>query len=597
MKLKLTTSMLLIGAVTLGAFIWFFERNGETSHQKKQRNKTVFAVYPESIHSILTERAGAETECSKASGTWRLVRPTDAPVNTGIVEKMIAGMARVERGELIAAETLASRNLSASDYGFDDPRAKITFKNNRGTFTWLIGRNAPLGDKLYIMAEGAGDIIAAPQTLLNLVPEDAAWIRDHALFRDDMASVCGIDLRRPTGFIQLRRPEGHEWIMQQPHKSRADVVSIHALLEKILAAHVEKFITDEKTDLTIYGIESPAFELTLFTQDEKTQTLRIGKPCQDPPDTRYAKWTESDSVFTVSEEWIKLFDIETDQLRNRHILGAQPARITNLQIARGEQQIDLTQTNGTWQITRPARWIAESSQVKEVLQTLAQVMVLDFVDAPSAEQALRMTNAPWSIRFTENETIHTLRISETTTNKLRLVQRNEEPSLYATDASFIDDSIANPLFYRTKTVLQCDPTKIEKITQQEGEKEWSVQSKENSFISTDPTRRIQTEAVFDITTKLLTLQAASYVAFNPDTLTPYGLDKPTFRISITLNGTDTLGRVILLGNVTKHGRFAMLQGENVVFTITDKTAEILTQKVTQPIKTAEPTPKQTATEH
>ena len=584
MKPKLTTSMLLIGAVLLGAFIWFFERDSENSHQKKQRTQTIFAVYPNSIHSIFLERNGVEIECSKASGVWRLVRPTDAPVNTGIVEKMIAGMARVERGELITAETLKSRNLSPSDYGFDEPRARITFHNNRGTFTWLIGRDAPLGDRLYIMAKGSGDIIAAPQTLLNLVPEDAAWIREHALFRDDVASVRGIDLRRPTGFLQLRHSEGNGWLMQQPHKSRADISAIHDLIEKILAARIKEFITDEKTDLTVYGLEDPTFELTLFTQDEKTQTLRIGKTNPEQPDTRYAKWVESDSVFTVPEEWVSLFEIKADLLRNRKLLGVLPARISELQITRGEQRVDLVKTNDSWQITRPVQWDTERSQVKELLQTLAQAQILNFVDDPSVEQKQRMADAPWSIRFTENGKTHTLRISDADSEGLRLVQRDEETSLYITDDSLMNEMFIDPLFFRTRTVLQIDPTQIKKITQKEDKEGSCIQSTENTFTSSDPTKRVDSEAVFGVTTELMNLQTTSYIAFNPASLKPYGLDVPSFRLSVTLNGTNAMGRIILLGNATEGGRFAMVQGQKIIFVLADKTVQTLTKKMTQSVK-------------
>ncbi len=588
MKPKLTTSMLLIGVVLLGAFIWFFERDGETSHQKKQRTQTVFSVYPESIHSLLLERDGVQIECSKAGGTWRLIRPTDAPVNAGIVEQMIAGMARVERGELITAETLKDRDLSPADYGFDEPRARITFQNSRGTFTWLIGRDAPLGDMLYIISESGGDIIAAPQTLLNLVPEDAAWIRDHALFRDDIASVRGIDLRRQSGFLQLRHPENNGWLMQQPHKSRANILRVHALIENILAARIEKFITDEKTDLTIYGLEDPSCELTLFTQDEKTQTLYVGKPSPDQPDTHYAKWAEKDSVFTVLEEWVKLFDIEEDPLRSRQLLGVLPARITELQITRGEQQVSLTQTNGSWQITRPAQWNTEPSQVKELLQTLALALVLNFVDDPSVEQTQLMADAPWSILFTENGETHTLRISEGNSEGIRLVQRDNEVFFYATDAGVINESFIDPLFFRTRTVLQIDPSQIKKIAQKDGEEEWSVQNIENTFTAPDQTQQINSEAIFELISQLMDLQATRYVAFNPDSLAPYGLDKPAFRLSITLNGTNTLGRVVLLGNDVEGGHFAMVQGEEIIFILPNETTQALIQKLTQPLTPAKP---------
>jgi hypothetical protein len=106
MKRKTTTWMLLIGAVLLGGFIMIFERGSENSYQQSQRMRTVFAIYPESIDRISLERDGVPIECTKSAGIWRLTKPADAPVDSGVVEKMISGMAHVERGELITVETL-----------------------------------------------------------------------------------------------------------------------------------------------------------------------------------------------------------------------------------------------------------------------------------------------------------------------------------------------------------------------------------------------------------------------------------------------------------------------------------------------------------
>jgi len=576
--------MLLICAILLGAFIWFFERDGETSHQRQKRTRTVFAVYPESIVSIRMERDGVQIECSKASGSWRLIRPADAPVDAGIVGKMISGMSHVERGELITAETLQERGLTPSDYGFDEPRAKITFQNNRGTFTWLIGRDAPLGDMLYIMSKGGGDIIAAPQSLLNLIPQDSAWIRDRTLFHDQVAAVRGIDLRRPTGFLQLRQPENNGWLMQQPHKGRADILSVHALIEKIFSVKIGEFVTDEKADLTVYGLEEPTYELTLFMLDEQTQTLRIGKTHPDHPEARYAKWVENDSVFTVPSEWVSLLDLKENQLRNRHILGVLPARISEIRLTHNELQVELAQTNSAWQITRPARWNAEPSQVQDLLQTLAQAVVLDFVDDPSAEESQLMENAPWTLTFSANGETHTLRISAVNSNGFRLVQRDEETAFYTTTSDIMDNAFAAPLFFRSRTVLEIDPTQIAKITQQSDGEEMVAQSTGTSFAAADRSQQLDSRALFDLTSELISLRATRYIAFNPDSLESYGLVNPKFRVTVSLNGTNTLGRVVLLGDATDGGRFAMIQGQAIVFVLADETAQALTRKLTLPLE-------------
>ena len=585
MKRKTTTWMLLIGAVLLGGFILIFERGSENSYQQAQRIRTVFAIYPESIDRILLERDGVQIECAKIAGIWRLTKPADAPVDSGMVEKMITGMAHVERGELITAGTLRERNLTPADYGFDKPRARITFQNNRGTFTWLIGRDAPVGKMLYVMPEGGGDIISAARALLNLVPKDPSWIRDRTLFFGETAAVRGLDLRRTGGFLQLRQPGNNGWVMQQPHAGRADKQAVHALIEKIFSAHIVSFVSDEKADLTAYGLEKPAYELTVFTQDERTQTLLVGKPLPENPTARYAKRVENDSVFAIPSDWTKEIEIDAGLLRSRQVLDLQPERIAAIQLTCGERQVELVHTNSQWQVVRPVRWEADPSQIGELLKALAGATVDQFVDVPSASQTAQMKTAPWEVLLTSDGKTNTLHISAAGSDGLRLVQYNNEPSLYATVDGIVRDVFADPLFYRSRTVLQVSPALILKITELIGGAELCVQKIESgTFTSGQPDRQVSANALADMMWALNDLHADRYIDFNPASLKPYGLDQPQTSLTISLSDTNVVGRMVLLGSKTGDGRFAMIQGQNIVFVVSEETAQTLTRELTVPIE-------------
>lgn len=584
MKQQITTGMLLIAALLLGAFIVFFERETETSHQQMARSRTIFEVLPDSINWIQMERNGIEIECSKASGTWRLTLPADVAVDVAVVERMIAGMAAVQRGELIRKQTLIERGLTPADYGFDEPRARISFRNNNGEFTWRIGRSAPLGDMLYVMSDQSGDIISAPETLLNLIPEDSAWIRDRTLFRTPATAIRGVDLRRPSGFLQLRQIDNNEWVMQQPHEDRADSRQVHALIEKLLDVYIANFVTDEKVDPTVYGLENPEFELSLFTQSGQTQTLQIGKLSADNPETRFAKWIESDSVFTIPEEWIKHLEIDSTSLRNRKIIYTSTDQITGLNISRGNQQVGLVQTNGQWEINRPALWEAEPSQVRALLGSLSQGVIEEFIDTPNKTQLTQIETAPWTLEFSTDESKHTLKVSRPDEDGRVLIQRDTESSLYATSATLLRNSFSDPLFYRNRTVLEISPLEIERVTLRSRGQEQQVINKKGKFMPSDPSQKMNSDAVFDLAATLSGLRAERYVEFNPESLSPYGLDNPEARLNISLNSTNSLGQVLLLGNTTTEGRFAMIQGHPTVFVLPNETARVLTQNLIQPIE-------------
>ena len=584
MKQKTTNWILLTGALLLGAFILLNERGGETPQQQMQRSRTIFAIYPDSLEQIVLERDGVLIECTRTPGGWQLTRPVSAPLDSGRVDQMIAGMARVERGELITGDTLRERNLTPSDYGFDTPRARITFKNSRGTSIWLIGRDAPVGKTLYVMSEAGADIISAPQTLLHLIPQDPAWIRDRTLFAGEPSAVRGLDLRRPGGFLQLRQPEGNSWKMQQPHAGRGDRQSIHALIGKIYSGRAAGFISDEKTDLTVYGLEKPDYELTVFTQDERTQTLLIGKHPTDTPELRYAKKIENDSVFTVPSEWTKEFDVETGLLRSRNVIGLLPERMTAIQLIRGDRQIELTRTNGLWQVVRPVRWDADPARTAELLKALSTAAVEEFIDAPSAAQTARMDAAPWKAVLEAGTRTNILHISGPGETGLRMVRLNEESSFYLTGGGMIREDFADPLFYRSRTMLEINPGAILTLTARKADgTERSVRKTESgTFVAGRSDRQVQADALTDLMWTLNDLRAVRLTDYNPGSLAPYGLEQPETVLTVTVSETDTIGRMVLIGNATDDGRFSMIQGQNIVFVVSEETARTITRELTVP---------------
>jgi hypothetical protein len=579
--------MLLIGAALLGGFILFVERGSETSLQRAHRTRTVFAARADTIDWLLFDRNGVQIECIRTPAGWQLVRPVSAPADNGLVEKMIDGLARVERGEVIPAETLSERGLAPADYGFDAPRARITFKNSHGTFTWLIGRDAPVGKTLYVMPEGGGDIIAAPQTLLHLVPQDPSWIRDHALFTGEPTAARGLDLRRPAGFLQLRQPEKNHWLLQQPQTGRADLQSVHALFSHLFSGTIQQFIAENPANLTAYGLDKPAYELAMFTQDERTQTLLIGQPSAENAELLYAKRVESNSIFTIPAAWVKELDLSSGLLRSRQIVELPAERITAIHLTRSEQQIELQRTtNSQWQLVRPIRWEAAPSAVTGLLSTLCGASVQTFIDTPTAEETARMAAAPWEavLSATDGPSV-TLRISEPGPDGLRLVQSPAESTWFAASENIVRDPFADPLFYRDLIMLEINPLAIQKITLQRDGTEHAVQKKpDGSFSAVLPDRQVAAGALTDLLWTLNDLHAQRHVALNPASLKPYGLDQPPIALTVALSDTNVLGRVVLIGQPTEGGRFAMIQGQDIVFVIPEAAATILTRELTEPLE-------------
>jgi hypothetical protein len=265
-------------------------------------------------------------------------------------------------------------------------------------------------------------------------------------------------------------------------------------------------------------------------------------------------------------------------------MDQQRQRISRITITAGENQTELVRTNDQWNVVRPARWEAEPAAVELLLDAIANSFIVDFIDNPDTNQTAVIDKASWSITFGTDEKQQTLQLSEPQADGLLMIRRNQEPSLALIAGGSFEESFRDPLFYRNRAVLQVDPVKIKAVTLTSADKEFRVEKSDGQYAATDRTQKANPDVLSALTIELTGLRAERYVAFNPVSLQAYGLDNPQARLSITLQGTNILGQVVLLGNAAENGRYAMLQGQPVVFVLPERSAKILTQELTQPLE-------------
>ncbi|HKL22016.1 MAG TPA: DUF4340 domain-containing protein, partial [Tichowtungia sp.] len=259
-------------------------------------------------------------------------------------------------------------------------------------------------------------------------------------------------------------------------------------------------------------------------------------------------------------------------------------QISRLTISAGENQTELVQTNGQWHVVRPARWAAEPAAVDQLLDAIANSVILEFIDNPNTNQIAVIDTASWSVTFGSDDSQHTLQISEPLDDGLMMVRRDQSPSFELIAGGTFEDAFRNPLFYRTRSVLEIAPEQIKAVTLTAADREFRIEKTDGRFTAADRKQNPDPDVLQELTAELAGLRAERYVAFNPESLGSYGLDNPQARLSIALQGTNILGRVLLLGGTAEDGRYAMLQGQPVVFVLPERSAEILTQELTQPLE-------------
>jgi hypothetical protein len=141
MKLQRTTLILLLLALGLGGFVYFYEIQGATQRQEaKEQQRQLFSFEEDRVQSFTIEKQNQtlKFERSKQSGAskWQMKSPSDAPASDAAVAYLL---------DLLASGT-SDRTLTVGatqlrEYGLDRPQATVEVKLNNGqTHRLLMGK-------------------------------------------------------------------------------------------------------------------------------------------------------------------------------------------------------------------------------------------------------------------------------------------------------------------------------------------------------------------------------------------------------------------------------------------------------------------------
>jgi hypothetical protein len=149
MKLPRTTLILVLIALGLGSFVYFYEIQGSTQRQEAKENKQqIFSFAEDDVQSlnVKTEKLTLNLERNPQSTNpkWLLKSPVSEPANDPIVSYLMDLLVKgksVSEAPPKVARTVSIPANQAGDFGLDQPQAtiNITLKNQK-THQLILGK-------------------------------------------------------------------------------------------------------------------------------------------------------------------------------------------------------------------------------------------------------------------------------------------------------------------------------------------------------------------------------------------------------------------------------------------------------------------------
>jgi len=374
-----TTGIWFVIAAALLAFIFAFEHYLRPAIAGPAPLLPGFRAV--AVTSVQVFPAGAfEISAGRTNGGWVLTRPVAYPAQAAAIGSLLDALQKLAPAKISAAE-LREQKTSEAEFGFENPQATLVITAGGQSWQLKVGNKTAPGDQVYLQVVGVDGTSVADAGWLNLIPRSADEWRDTALVNAGLTDFDWIVLTNNAKVIELRRDTtNHLWHMIRPLQARADTDHITDLLQRLEAASVTRFITDDpKADLTTFGLQPADLDLWLGCGTNLVAAVHLGgSPVNDATQV-YAKREGWNTVTTVSRDALAPWRGAVDDFRDTRLLELT-APVAEIEVRGGNDFILRERGSNDWQIVGE-KFPADADNVQLFVKTLASLRVADFVKA------------------------------------------------------------------------------------------------------------------------------------------------------------------------------------------------------------------------
>jgi hypothetical protein len=240
------------------------------------RDKTVIKFDRDKVDRVEVTAGDKTVELAKAGGDWKLVRPMQAPSDTGAAEGLIG---KVQSAQM---KSIVADNVSAADlkkYGLDKPAASITLSIGSAKASLQLGGKSGDGS-LYAKDTSKPLVMTIDPALADDFKKSADDYRKKDLFAFRAYDATRIELTRAgqtVAFDKIKgaKPEDEDkWRRAGAKPVDADKEKMSVFLAKLESLRAMSFT--ESTAKT--GLDSPAMTVyAKFDDGKKEERVTFGK--------------------------------------------------------------------------------------------------------------------------------------------------------------------------------------------------------------------------------------------------------------------------------------------------------------------------------
>ena len=322
--------ILFLVVLGLGAYLYFYEI---PQAEKEAAKSKLVAVDKDAITGIDLVYPDREIDLTKSDKGWQLTKPVSAPAEESSVTSLLGPLTDTK-----IEKTLEGAPSDPAAYGLDKPNPliRLTLKDGAQQPPLAIGKNTTVGGAKTYVRLGDEPKVYLTNNIQPALNKQAKDLRDKQLlsFQDDDVQRVEIALDGGEKTTLLRKDKD-AWTVE-PGDYPADTTEVRSYLSGLRTARAVDFADDTPVDLGKYGLSKPKLTVTITTGKDTpvSQSLLIGSEKSDGTKQTYVKRGDQAAITTLSEWSVKSLGKKVADLRDKTVLGFDPARVGQVLIER-----------------------------------------------------------------------------------------------------------------------------------------------------------------------------------------------------------------------------------------------------------------------
>jgi len=259
--------------------------------------------------------------------------------------------------------------------------------------------------------------------------------------------------------------------------------------------------------------------------------------------------------------------------RKGRVFAADTKDVTEIVIKRPEDTVKLKRAGDEWEMLEPLRARGSRAAVDETLANLMTAKIdREIADKPESltDFGLDKPAADVTLTLKDGKTLGVALGGKTPTGVWVYAREKDKPAVFVLGESVLRDTTRPLADFRDRSILAFDPKAVTGFEVVLPDETLAVENTDGAWRLTRPSeRRADAETIAEFLDKLNGQKVREFVADNPPSRAPYGLERPTKLTIYTGKDKDRVGRTLLLGKVdpAKKGIYAMRPDEPTVLLV------------------------------